>query len=568
MQYPLQPIIDIAVLCAKKGVETAVLSPGSRNAPLVVGFVRHPAIKTLTISDERSAAFIGMGIAQQTQKPVVLCCTSGSAGLNYAPAVAEAFYQQIPLIILTADRPPEWIDQLDGQTIRQQNLFGKHVKASYELPISYEHEDARWQINRIVNEAINEAMTYPYAPVHINCPFREPFYPTANQTVELNSAVRVIENVPNTAALSPEQWENLQVTVHNASLVVVIAGQERLNPELLALFQSYPQGKFLIINDCIGNLHDTPHTLQLHDWLLPKHEALQNVPLLITFGKSVLSKNLKAHFRKYKAQAHWHLQVAGQVADTFQSVTKVIRTEPTDFFKTLLQKNLNFTENLAVKTVLADYQNLKAKCKLFFSTNNNFSEFEAIYQVINSLQKKTTQTFSLHLANSMTVRYVNALGVEGSHIEVFCNRGTSGIDGSNSTAVGHALANPAQIHVLITGDVAFFYDRNAFWHNYLPKNLKIILLNNGGGGIFKLIDAGGLPEADEYFVTRQNSEAAHLAKEFDLAYTFCEDRDSFSAALTAAMQHNDQTVLIELHTQLAVNQVIWQNYKSFLAQNG
>jgi 2-succinyl-5-enolpyruvyl-6-hydroxy-3-cyclohexene-1-carboxylate synthase len=565
MQYPLQPIIDIAVLCAKKGVATAVLSPGSRNAPLVVGFVRHPDIKTLTISDERSAAFIGMGIAQQTQKPVVLCCTSGSAGLNYAPAVAEAFYQQIPLIILTADRPPEWIDQLDGQTIRQQNLFGKHVKAFYELPVSYEHEDARWQINRIVNEAINEAMTYPYAPVHINCPFREPFYPTAHQTVELNSAVRVIENVPNTAALSPEQWENLQATVQSASLVVVIAGQERLNPELVALFQNYPQGKFLIINDCISNLHDTPHTLQLHDWLLSEHKALQNVPLLITFGKSVLSKNLKAHFRKYKAQAHWHLQLAGQVADTFQSVTKVIRTSPKDFFKTLLQKNINFTENLAVKTVLANYQTLKAKSKLFFSLNNNFSEFEAIYQVISYLQEKTTQNCSLHLANSMTVRYVNALGIQAQHIEVFCNRGTSGIDGSNSTAVGHALASPEKTHVLITGDVAFFYDRNAFWHNYLPKNLKIILLNNGGGGIFKLIDAGGLPEADEYFVTRQNSHAAHLAKEFEIAYTFCEDRDSFSAALTAAMQQDEQTVLIELNTELSVNQAIWQAYKAFLS---
>lgn len=151
----MQPIFNIAEICARKGMRDMVLSPGSRCAPLTLAFVRHPDINTKTISDERSAAFIAIGIAQQTLLTTGLVCTSGSAAYNYAPAIAEAFYQQIPLLILTADRPPEWIDQLDGQTIKQESIYGKHVKASYSLPVDYSHPDSKWFIERTLSEAIN-----------------------------------------------------------------------------------------------------------------------------------------------------------------------------------------------------------------------------------------------------------------------------------------------------------------------------------------------------------------------------------------------------------------------------
>src|SRR5690606_2008522 len=144
----LHPIIDIAAICAQHGIKHVVLSPGSRCAPLTLAMVRHPKLKTFTISGERSAAFIALGRSQPTGLPTVLSCTSGSAGLNYAPGVAEAFYQRIPLLVLTADRPPEWIDQQDGQTIRQEQLFGRHVKNSFSLPADLTHRDAQWQVNR------------------------------------------------------------------------------------------------------------------------------------------------------------------------------------------------------------------------------------------------------------------------------------------------------------------------------------------------------------------------------------------------------------------------------------
>ncbi len=188
----LQPIFDIAELCALKGVTQAILCPGSRCAPLTLAFSRHNNFKVRSISDERSAAFIATGIAQQSRSPVVLVCTSGSAAYNFAPAVAEAFFQQIPLIIFTADRPKEWIDQYDGQTIRQENIFGVHVKKSFSLPEDYEHGDAIWYIHRSINEAINLSEEFPKGPVHINIPFREPLYPAKNEKVTFNKNLKVI----------------------------------------------------------------------------------------------------------------------------------------------------------------------------------------------------------------------------------------------------------------------------------------------------------------------------------------------------------------------------------------
>ncbi|MEP2296196.1 thiamine pyrophosphate-binding protein, partial [Algoriphagus sp.] len=147
----LPQITDLVAICAKKGIENAILSPGSRCAPLTLTFARHPEIHSRTISDERSAAFIALGMAQQLDQPVALVCTSGSAALNYFPAVAEAFFQQIPLLILTADRPAEWIDQYDGQTIFQPEVYGKHVKGSFQLPDTASNPDQLWHSSRIVN---------------------------------------------------------------------------------------------------------------------------------------------------------------------------------------------------------------------------------------------------------------------------------------------------------------------------------------------------------------------------------------------------------------------------------
>ena len=188
----MQAVYNIAEICAQHGITDVVLSPGSRSAPLTLAFARHPNLTVRVVPDERAAAFIALGMAQAQRRAVALVCTSGTAGLNYAPAVAEAFFQQIPLVIFTADRPPEWIDQLDGQTIRQRNLFGAHAKGAFEFPVETSHPDAKWFSARLVNEAINLAQAAPAGPVQVNVPLREPFYPKAGEEIEYDKDVKII----------------------------------------------------------------------------------------------------------------------------------------------------------------------------------------------------------------------------------------------------------------------------------------------------------------------------------------------------------------------------------------
>ena len=200
MNFP--NILAVPEICSRHGITDAIIAPGSRNAPLTISFARHKNINCKVIPDERSAAFIALGIAQQTKRPVVLICTSGSAALNFAPAIAEAYFQQIPLLVLTADRPPEWIDQLDGQTIRQNNIYGNHVKRSFTIEVDQSHEDAKWFAQRQLNEGINLSKVFPAGPVHLNYPFREPLYPTEEyETPE----VKIINHLKGTTFLNEDQ---------------------------------------------------------------------------------------------------------------------------------------------------------------------------------------------------------------------------------------------------------------------------------------------------------------------------------------------------------------------------
>ena len=301
----LQPIFDIAELCARKGVTQAVLCPGSRCAPLTLAFTRHDDFQVKTISDERSAAFIAHGIAQQLQCPVILVCTSGSAAYNFAPAVAEAFFQQTPLVIFTADRPKEWIDQYDGQTIRQENIFGGHVKKSFSLPEDYEHTDAVWYVHRTINEAINLSNEFPKGPVHVNIPLREPLYPAKNEKIAFSKKLKVTTVEKTSIVLQDNEIEELQQKLDGFSKVLVVAGQhdfEDLLVKALDKFSSSNQAP--VIGDILSNLHSNQNVIRYSDTFLSScgddvQRSLQP-ELLITFGKSIISKQTKLFLRKLK----------------------------------------------------------------------------------------------------------------------------------------------------------------------------------------------------------------------------------------------------------------------------
>ncbi|MGI4864945.1 MAG: 2-succinyl-5-enolpyruvyl-6-hydroxy-3-cyclohexene-1-carboxylic-acid synthase [Janthinobacterium lividum] len=637
----IQAVFNIAEICAQHGITDVILSPGSRSAPLTLAFARHPAYrgKLRVVPDERAAAFIGLGIAQATRRPVVLVCTSGTAGLNYAPAVAEAFFQQIPLLVLTADRPPEWIDQLDGQTIRQRDLYGAHAKGTFDFPADTSHADAKWHGERIINEAINLTQTFPAGPVQVNIPLREPFYPKAGEEMGYETDVKIIRDDHSNTILPPAEILDLRRQLRDAGRVLVVAGQQPENPTLTAALYEFAEARQVpVVADTIANVGDVPAVRRQDIFLagLSKEQKAELRPdLLITFGQSLISKALKLFLRDVAPAQHWHLQPAGEVADTFRRLTRIIRVQPAVFFQQLTVYETKDYHRDVVPTAVVlkttdcngsegsnpsfsassrDTQNAIEGSNPPLSTNeemgsipilptNNepafgsnpigatapaftwqqadtvaaqflssffategqpFNEFSAMRHALAALPDGT----ALHLANSMAVRYANILGLPaGRQIDVFANRGTSGIDGCNSTAVGAALAQPERPVVLLTGDVAFFYDRNAFWHNYPTPNLRVVLFNNHGGGIFRLIDGPRQqPELDEFFETTQALTAENLCRDFKLRYLPVSSFAELEAALPVFFAAESGAAVLEIFTDSKTNAAFFEKYRAAVKQ--
>lgn len=564
----LQPIFDIPELCFQKGLKNTVLCPGSRCAPLTLAFTRHPKMSARTFSDERSAGFIALGMAQQTRSSTVLICTSGTAAYNFSPAVAEAFFNQIPLLILTADRPAEWIAQHDGQTIHQTGIFGRHVKASFELPQEYEHPDSQWAINRIVNEAINLSMQEPCGPVHINAPFREPLYPKAGEEIKAGEKVRITGEVNSNFPLSEGAKQKITEQFSSYDHILVVAGQYDHDDLVVKTIEKFTSVHGVpVAGDIISNLHAVERCVRHTDIFLGQaNEQIKNTlrpDLLITFGRSVISKNLKLFLRKYSPKAHWHIQSAGAVADPFQSVTEVFRSTPASFFSfaSVLNRKDDFKNQKQVNyRELWEVEERKAVRNLQeFFPQDEFGELELVKEILRSLPSDS----NLHLANSMSVRYANFIGLEAkqSGVTVFANRGTSGIDGCSSTVVGHCLSTDRP-NILITGDMAFFYDRNAFWHNYDLPNLRIVVLNNHGGIIFKMIDGPGtVPESDEFFVTRQKLSAGYLCQEFGYSHLKLDSKRKLRNLLKDFFEFDGMTKVLELESDGALNKTIFENFK-------
>ncbi len=500
MEYSHQSILDIAQICAQHGLTHCIACPGSRCAPLTIAFARHTAFKTLSISDERSAAFVALGLAEATNKAVVLICTSGTATLNFAPAIAEAYYRQVPLLVLTADRPPEWIDQWDGQTIRQTGIYANFIKASFQLPDSYQHKEQVWQIHRTINQAL---LLCQQGPVHVNIPLREPFYPQASQLLSYGKNLPFFKKIPASISLAPKEIAHLQQQINSFSKILMVKGQDKRYS--MQVPESVP-----LVADIISNpeRNSTAH----HDLFLGVKNLDFNFlrpELLITYGKSLISKNLKLFLRKYPPLEHWH--IGSSYADVFQCLTRIVDVEPPEFFEALEWEKIS-------DDYLQQWRNIDHQTHELLHEK----QFEGYFGLVGEFLRGLREV-DLHLANSMSVRYANFWGVDSS-VRVFANRGTSGIDGSTSTAVGHCVAKPHKKQVLITGDVAFFYDRNAFW-NQLPKdNLIVLLLNDKGGSIFKMIDGPAQQkEVDDFFVTQQKLDAQKICEEFGIQYVALEN---------------------------------------------
>ncbi len=537
----------LAEICSQFGIEHAVICPGSRSAPLVFAFNRNKNIKTYSIIDERSAAYIALGMAQQLQKPVALICTSGTAALNFYPAIAEAFYQKIPLVILTADRPLELLNQQDGQMINQVNVFGNHVRGSlnFDSILRTSHSELR--------TFLNKSMFPVMGPVHINMPLVEPLYENLEEEI-------VIENHEKPLNIFGDfNNKNIIDALQQTQKRVIIVGQNLPDQELLATFKELAQKGFAILADVVSNQHESS-VLKHFDFLVSQAniETLQVLEpdFIISLGGPVLSKALKLWLKKQKPKYHFRIQQDETLVDTYNNVTEYIFGDNNEVLKSIKDVEFpssTYTENL-------ELMELKSQRKIaeFINQNNGvFNEFVTV----NFVLKNLPQNSQLQIANSTAIRYVSYLGLPDNNITAFCNRGTSGIDGCTSTAIGAAnMTN--EIVTLITGDLAFFYDRNAFWNNYVPNNLRIILLNNHGGGIFNLIDGpNSQPELEEFFLTKHKLNAKNLAAENGLSYNLCKNNDEFANALATFYDVSEQAKIIELSFDMDKSAAIFKAFK-------
>ena len=537
----------LAEICSQFGIEHAVICPGSRSAPLVFAFNRNKNIKTYSIIDERSAAYMALGMAQKLQKPVALICTSGTAALNFYPAIAEAFYQKIPLVVLTADRPLELLNQQDGQMINQVNVFGNHVRGS--LNFTFEIQNSKFKIQNLLEKSMFPVM----GPVHINVPLVEPLYENLEEEI-------LIEKVEKPLNIFGDfDNKNIIDALQQTQKRVIIVGQNLPDQELLVTLNALAKKDFAILADVVSNQHESS-VLKHFDFLVSQAniETLQILEpdFIISLGGPVLSKALKLWLKKQKPKFHFRIQQDETLVDTYNNVTEYLFGNNNEVLKSIA--NAEFTGS-----TYAEYlglMELKSQRKIAEFINQNNVEFNELVTV-NFTLKNLPENSQLQIANSTAIRYVSYLGLPNKNITAFCNRGTSGIDGCTSTAIGAAnMTN--EIVTLITGDLAFFYDRNAFWNNFVPNNLRIILLNNHGGGIFNLIDGPNTqPELEEFFLTKHKLNAKNLAAENGLSYNLCKNNDEFAYALATFYDVSEQAKIIELSFDMDNSAAIFKAFK-------
>ncbi|KRD57623.1 2-succinyl-5-enolpyruvyl-6-hydroxy-3-cyclohexene-1-carboxylate synthase [Flavobacterium sp. Root935] len=548
MIYPkialAQSIIEIL---SAKGIINIIISPGSRNAPLTIGFAQNPNFKCYSIADERCAAFFALGIAQQTKQPTAVVCTSGSALLNYYPAFAEAFYSQISLIVISADRPQSKIDIGDGQTIRQENVFLNHSVYNANLT-----EDASEENDLKINLAVETAIQQK-GPVHINAPFEEPLYET---TEELLVQPKITNLQSDIAPKTIENSDEFVSVWNNAKRKLILVGVNEANvidQEIIENLASDPS--IVVLTETTSNLHH-PSFINSIDTLITPFDDSDfkefNPEVLVTFGGMVVSKRIKGFLRKYKPEHHWHIDTL-RAYDTFGALTKHFEMQPDDFFKNLLSKT-SFVESDYFKDIQDIYKTRLIKRQEYLN-QIGFSDFKVFEKVIETLPKNSI----LQISNSSAIRYAQLIDIDES-IEVFCNRGTSGIDGSTSTAVGASVGNAKQT-VFITGDISFLYDSNALWNSYIPKNFKIILVNNGGGGIFRILPGyEEKPVFNTYFETSHGLTAEHLAKMYNCNYFKANDLESLNSSLEILYNANDAPGILEIFTPTTENDIILKQY--------
>ena len=587
IKYPIIPVAQTLILsCLKFDFFDVVISPGSRNVPLAIGFASNKKFKCYSIVDERSAAFFALGLSQKSKKPTILICTSGSALLNYYPAVAEAYYSEIPLIILSADRPEYKINIGDGQTINQSNVFEKNILYSNSLKQDCSHateEIIKSNLQKIVNDkadyskieklqksiqknneeiieiAFNLSIN-KMQPVHLNVPMEEPLY-------EFNDSPSISVKVKKKTEkkLSLTDLDNFYKAINKASKIMILIGVSDGNILSKKSIQKINSCSSIIvmkehtsnvfnesfisnIDRLIGPIELQSNSDSLFDELSPE--------IVISLGGMIVSKKIKSFLRNYKPQKHFH--IGNNISkDSFYSGVKHIKTTANKFFENI---DLNKSDSKYFeKWNQLDYSKLDLHNR--YMKVINFSDLKVFEILTNWIPKK----YNIQVANSTPIRYFQLFDLKNKNM-MFANRGTSGIDGSTSTAIGSSVQNDSPV-LLVTGDLSFFYDVNALWNNHIPKNFRIIIINNSGGGIFKILP--GFKENNlfsEFIETQHNLSARLIAKMFNFNYTRVSTKFGLNLYLRTFFKNSKKPKILEIKTSSVKSTKILKEYFRYLSK--
>ena len=541
---------------AAHGVKRVVCSPGSRNAPLLVAADEEPRLRTTVIIDERTAGFVALGLAQASNAPVALVCTSGTALLNYAPAVAEAYYQGLPLIVVSADRPERWIDQDDSQTLRQPGALANFVKRSVDLPdVMSSDRDMMLYVNRLVNDAMIEATRRRRGPVHINVRLNEPL---SGQKAEPLPPQRIVRCLEADDILPKEQVRDLAREAAGRRILVVagfMLPDARLNKAMTRL-AALPN--VYVMAETISNLHLKGQPSAIDVILSTLGDELKEEmrpDLVISLGGAIVSRQIKEYLRSFSPEEHWALGHQHTTVDCFNSLTLRVEADPGRFLSMLgkFMGKQRPQSGYAQQWLSLRKQALETQAQ--FIASSPWSDMTAFETLLSHLPS----TVNLQLSNGTSIRYAQLL-TRKIHHACFCNRGVSGIAGSVATAVGAAMVYPENT-VLVTGDMTMAYGIGALSLHQLPERLKIIVMSNGGGAIFRFVGStASLPQREQYFCAAPNLPLRDLCKAYGLEYMRAESQSQLLSKLPSFFAPRLAPTLLEIVTDGEVSASILRNY--------
>jgi 2-succinyl-5-enolpyruvyl-6-hydroxy-3-cyclohexene-1-carboxylate synthase len=524
------------------GVQHVVLSPGSRSTPLSICADQTDGLRTWIQLDERSAAFFALGLAKATRRPVALVCTSGTAAANYFPAIIEAYYSRVPLIVLTADRPPELRDWGAGQTIEQGNLYGRYSRWSVEVPIPMAG-DAAWRVaDRIASRAVSMALARPSGAVHLNWPLREPLappvdFPPSSQRAEESSGIRFTEG---RVSAEPEDVRELVAMIRSTERGLILCGPMDIEaPFALAIAEFATAAGWPILADPASQLRGVSEALgapilDMGDGLARagRFRSEMQPNFVLRIGDSPVSKAQRLWIEASAPKAVWWLDEGGQWGEPSHLATRVVRGGGHDLLATASRELVGHPGRES--EWCRSFESVNAIARKVMVDHNCAEDSWSGLAATKTVTRSIPQDGVLFVSNSMSIRFLDLVYANrGGGLRVLCSRGASGIDGTISTALGIAAAGRPTL--LLTGDLAFLHDLGGLLisrREALP--LSIVVLDDNGGGIFSFLPVAARGKAigfDRLFRTPHDVDLSRAAGLFELDYRCVIDLPSLASAL-------------------------------------